>query len=1054
MPSHRNGQLSDKTFYQKSNNSISHQPLNLLNHDLYASRLTAPPKVQTDNIKKLTKDPQTKKKITKSSEKAPIKKPNNQKTNQKNQADPMDITEESLAGPSTLLTQPYAPIMANKEIVFPNNENIIHSINDNGNIVENTKNNKTKAKKIVSSLSERINYNITEDVLSRKADIDIKDLLIAAPSLKRDLVKSIRIKTSKPKPKPEQLTLAFAEDDDVDTTAIYTDVYIGTNKIKAILDTGSAKTVMSRKLAETLGLKIDTPSTSVFTLGNGSRQAALGLIYDVQINLGGKLIIPGSIEVLPVCPTQLIIGNNWLKRAKAKINLEEKVVKIEYKGMRAQVPFIFTKPNETFSTLKVHPTTYIYNNQDINTTNVPNPINVISDDSDEDNEDPSESESDTDDLLPESSDDESEGDLFMLEDTYGEFEENNQLDIMKIENDFLYDDNFIIKVNKPFYISPYTQTQFTIKPNNFDPKTLNQSKFIFQVKSTKLHDLNSVWQPSSSYLQQCGDTFVIHLVNHSDKIMKFYPPEIIGEIEMIQLVDIDQMDCYNVRKSDNTDIEFMYQAHHIDHHDDDDLTKYEEKISNKIDIKNIPPSIKTEYMQLMKRYDHIFDWNNDKIGNIDIMEHTIKLKKDAKPKRVRPYRLSPLETKSLKAELDKLLKLGIIEKGGYSEWSSPIIMLKKKDGTYRIVADFRYLNTQSEVMNYPLNNIDELLDTLNKAYWMSTFDLRSGFFQANISKESQPLTTVVCSLGDFYFKKLPMGIKTSPSVFSQMMEQCFHELINNCIIIYLDDVTCYTDVKGPEQHLQDLAKTFTCMDKHGIVLNPAKCHFFKDKILFLGYVVTRDTIEPNPDTIDKVKNFPIPTNIKQVRSFLGLASYYRRFVPQFAKIARPLHAQLQTTKKVAWTDETTKAFNLLKEHLTSEPVLCKPDFNKEFYVVTDASKDGLGAVLTQKDDEGHEHPIVYSSRSVHGAEANYGISKLELLAVVWAVQLYRPYLLGSQFTVTVISDHSALNGLLKTKQPTGILARWIEILAEYDFQIRYRPGRVNESADYLSRLGY
>lgn len=299
-----------------------------------------------------------------------------------------------------------------------------------------------------------------------------------------------------------------------------------------------------------------------------------------------------------------------------------------------------------------------------------------------------------------------------------------------------------------------------------------------------------------------------------------------------------------------------------------------------------------------------------------------------------------------------------------------------------------------------------------------------------------------------------MGIKTSPSVFSQMMEQCFHELINICVIIYLDDVTCYTNTRDPIQHLNDIERTFKCMDRHGIVLNPKKSHFFKSSILFLGFIVTRNTIEPNPETVAKFKEFPLPTSLKQLRSFLGLCSYYRRFVPNFAKIARPLHNQLKTTKRIPWNDEATGAFTQLKKCLTTEPILRKPDFTLPFFVVTDASIEELDAILTQKDEQDHEHPIVYSSRSLQGSEKNYGISKLELLAVVWAVKLYRPYLHGSPFTVTVISDHSALNGLLKSKQPTGILARWIETLAEYDFKIVYRPGRVNESADFLSRLGH
>lgn len=146
-------------------------------------------------------------------------------------------------------------------------------------------------------------------------------------------------------------------------------------------------------------------------------------------------------------------------------------------------------------------------------------------------------------------------------------------------------------------------------------------------------------------------------------------------------------------------------------------------------------------------------------------------------------------------------------------------------------------------------------------------------------------------------------------------------------------------------------------------------------------------------------------------------------MPNFEKIARPLHEQIKTTSRIAWNDEATKAFHKLKEILTSEPVLTKPDFNKVFFVITDASIEGLGAILTQKDDEGREHPIIYSSRALQGSEKNYGVSKLELLAVVWAVQLYRPYLLGLQFQVTIISDHSALNGLLRSKKPTGIIAR-------------------------------
>ncbi|KAG0925841.1 hypothetical protein G6F25_013544 [Rhizopus arrhizus] len=217
-------------------------------------------------------------------------------------------------------------------------------------------------------------------------------------------------------------------------------------------------------------------------------------------------------------------------------------------------------------------------------------------------------------------------------------------------------------------------------------------------------------------------------------------------------------------------------------------------------------------------------------------------------------------------------------------------------------------------------------------------------------------------------------------------------------------------------------------------------------------MVTKDGIQTDPSKIEKIINYPIPKSTTQVRAFLGLASYYRRFIKNFAAIARPLHDQTKTSKNIPWTQKTTDSFEKLKQLLTTAPVLARPDFNKPFLLVTDASKAGLGCILTQLDENGHEHPIVFASRALKTNEANYAATKLECLAVIWAVKQFRPYLLGQKFTI--ITDHSALNGLLKASNPTGIIARWITILTEYEFEIKYRPGRVNESADFLSRLGY
>lgn len=993
-----------------------------MEEDLYAARITKPPEVKKTN---LTKDKNTKKieKITKPQKN--IK--NKEKIIEKN----IEIIEESpdiedsimKDDPQPLLTQPFAPKLPHQ------------SISTNSNYPTNSK----KVRQTIP-INSKISYRIEEDILNRKADIYIKDLITVVPALKRNLVKAIK---NSNKPIIDQLPLTFAEDDDIDTTAIYTDFFIGDIKIRAMLDTGSAKTCMAKNVADKLGLKIDAASTSVFTLGNGSKQASLGLIYDVPLNIGGNMIIPGAIEILPVCPVNLIIGNNWMNRAKAKLNLEDNKITEQYKGLKAKSDFIYTR-EPSYNKISDQSFTYTKNYNDQRT---PTQEIDIDDDSDDSMND---TESDSDD------------ELMMLTDEYNEISNPEEFGNIYMKASKEERDTYEIYARDDYYLPPYTQRDYELNIKSIlDPFRglyKNDFKVFCNIVNNKLFDIDSRWQPSSSYIVQRDDSLILFLVNSTNNTMHFKAKELLALIDLLYIKEIDDVHTYNIARPNvltTVDLNCNVEA------SDEDIEmqsyvfdQFEEYIKDKIDISNVPENIKYSFLLVLHAYQHIFDWENNKIGNIEVFEHEIKLKADAVPKRVRPYRLSPLETESLRKELDKLLELGIIEKGGFSDWASPIIMIKKKDGSYRIVADFRYLNSQSQVMNYPISNIDELLDNLNKAYWMSQFDLRSGFFQANLKPTSQSLTTVVCPLGAYFFKKLPQGIQTSPHVFSEIMEKCFHELINQCVVLYLDDVTTYTVNKDPKEHLEDLKKTFACMDRNGIVLNPKKSHFFKDEILFLGYIVARDKIKPNPDTVAKIRDYPLPKTIKEIRSFIGLASYYRRFVNNFAKVARPLHEQLKTTSRVTWTDDATKAFHKLKDILTSEPVLSKPDFNKEFFVVTDASIEGLGAILTQKDEEDREHPIIYSSRALQGSEKNYGVSKLELLAVVWALQLYRPYLLGSHFQVTIISDHSAINGLLKSKKPTGIIARWIEILSEYNFKVVYRPGRVNESADFLSRLGY
>ncbi|CEP06850.1 hypothetical protein, partial, partial [Parasitella parasitica] len=563
-------------------------------------------------------------------------------------------------------------------------------------------------------LNEKISYDVNE-ILERKAEINVKDLLTVAPTVKREFFKAIKSHTAARNDKA--LSLNFFEDDDVDTTAIYTDFYINDVRVKSMLDTGSAKTCMSKDAADKLQLVIDSPSTSVFTLGNGTKQPSLGIVYDVPLNLGGNIIIPGSVEVLPVCPTNLIIGNNWMKRAKAKLNLEAKLISVEYKGLKAKNPFTYTRTTQNKQVTSTNMKYVVEGNMSVNTMNpsksIPNDVNSDEDDSSEEDANLENVEDGGDDD-EESSTEQSDSDndmLLMLEDEYNEIsdpEKFGQLYFDQNKNDL---DTFHIFVkDNYFYIPPHSQRHYRLNIYHMlnRDKLKSNSKYhvVCDIESEQLCNNECMWTPSASYIMQKGDEVHLILVNDTDTTIVLDPGDPIATLDVIYMSEIDEFKAFkvgNFKPDDNCHDLFCYDVQ-----DDVDIRQYEETIQDKIDISNVPKDVKKEFLKLIHNFDHIFDWNNNKIGNIDVGEHEILLKPDAIPRRVKPYRLSRLETESLQKEIDKLLSLGIIERAGYSDWASPLIMLKKKDGTYRIVADFRYLNSQSQIMNYPLTNIDEL----------------------------------------------------------------------------------------------------------------------------------------------------------------------------------------------------------------------------------------------------------------------------------------------------------------------------------------------------------
>ena len=328
-------------------------------------------------------------------------------------------------------------------------------------------------------------------------------------------------------------------------------------------------------------------------------------------------------------------------------------------------------------------------------------------------------------------------------------------------------------------------------------------------------------------------------------------------------------------------------------------------------------------------------------------------------------------------------------------------------------------------------------------------NLSFGYWQIPVEENSKSKTAFISKQGLFEFNSMPFGVCNGPATFQRAMDTILTEYRHQFILVYLDDINIHSQTF--EEHLEHLQKVFEKLHKVGLKLNPEKCNLFWNKLPFLGYIITAEGISSDPSTVERVKNFFQPRTVKQLKSFLELAGYYRKFIKGFSQIASPLFKLLRNNITFVWTQEQEKAFQELKHKLTSAPILIYPDFTRKFYLYTDASDNGLGAVLAQHDADGKERVIAYASVTLKPSEKNYSTTEKEALAVVWAVRQFRHYLLGTLFEVT--TDHNALRWLFhKQSNPGPRIARWIMEMTEYNFIVTYRSGKVNQNADALSRL--
>lgn len=432
------------------------------------------------------------------------------------------------------------------------------------------------------------------------------------------------------------------------------------------------------------------------------------------------------------------------------------------------------------------------------------------------------------------------------------------------------------------------------------------------------------------------------------------------------------------------------------------------------------------------------------LGCTTLAEHTIVCQ--AAPIKQRYYPVSPVMQSHIDKELDEMFRLGVIEKSK-SPWSSPILMVKKKDGSFRFCVDYRKLNAVTERDSYPLPYITNTLDKLRNAHYLSTLDIKSAYWQIPVAESSRPFTAfTVPGRGLFQFVRMPFGLHNAPATWQRLIDQVLGPELEPKVFTYLDDVVVISQTF--EEHLSILEEVFRRIREANLSVNWEKCHFCRSELKYLGYVIDNNGLHVDPDKVQAMLLMPPPKSVKDVRGLIGTFSWYRRFVPDFSTLISPLTALLRKGKKFLWTPECEASFRKIKECLVQAPVLNCPDYDLPFVIQCDASGYGLGAVLLQTHPDG-DRVISYLSRSLTKQERNFSTTERECLAVLWSIEKLRPYLEGVPFTV--VTDHYSLVWLQNLKDPTGRLARWAVRLQQYDFKIVHRKGKDHVVPDTLSR---
>ena len=467
---------------------------------------------------------------------------------------------------------------------------------------------------------------------------------------------------------------------------------------------------------------------------------------------------------------------------------------------------------------------------------------------------------------------------------------------------------------------------------------------------------------------------------------------------------------------------------------------------------DVPSHYKPQIQKFLKKNKDLFASVDSELGHTD----TVTMKIDTgnnPPIKLRPYRTPIQNRQVIEKTIDEMMGANIVRRSK-SPWSFPVVIVDKKDGSKRFCVDFRKLNQITKPNSYPLPLIDDILALLGKAKYFTSLDLKSGYWQVLMDEADKEKTAFACHCGLFEFNVMPFGLSNAPAIFQELMSIVLQGL-GHFATAYLDDILIYSETV--DQHLHHLQQVFDRLREHGLKLKLKKCSFLRSETTYLGFIISSEGIKPDPQKVEAIKSLPPPTCVREVRSFIGMGSYYRRFIPNFSEIAEPVIALTRKYARFKWTDECQSAFEYLKQSLTVVPLLAYPDPNKPYTLYTDASNSCIGACLTQacEDEENvlpnvkNEKPIYYLSHKLSKTQCKWSTIEKEAYAINYALCKLDYYLHGARFVIK--TDHKPLKYLLESPMQNKKIQLWALSMAGYNCTVEYIAGTENTCADLLSR---